>query len=110
MNLDRNQSKKLNSALPFPQPAVRGPSLTHVDPLCDLAFITQHIAAPVEAAMTALNSCLPEYVVPTATTQAATAIQQTAGLVAGPAPRAWGAHGGVSLTEVRRLLKVNQLS
>lgn len=94
MNLDRNQSKKLSSALPFPQPAVRGPSLTHVDPLCDLAFITQHIAAPVEAAMTALNSCLPEYVVPTATTQAATAIQQAAGLVAGPAPRAWGAHSG----------------
>lgn len=59
--------------------------------------------------MTALNSCLPEHVVATATTQAATAIQQAAGLVAGPAPRAWGAHSGVSLTEIRRLLKVNQL-
>lgn len=60
--------------------------------------------------MTAFNSCLPEHIVPTATAQAATAIQQAASLVAGPAPRAWGAHSGVSLTEVRRLLKVNQLS
>lgn len=60
--------------------------------------------------MTALHSCLPEHVVPTATAQAATAIQQAASLVAGPATRAWGAHAGVSLTEIRRLLKVNQLS
>lgn len=60
--------------------------------------------------MAALNSCLPEHVVPTATAQAATAIQQVAGLIAGPAPCPWGAHSGVSLTEVRRLLKVDQLS
>ena len=60
--------------------------------------------------MTALSSCLPEHVVAAATAQAATAIQQAAGLVAGPAPRAWGAHSGVSLTEVRRLLKVDQFS
>lgn len=64
----------------------------------------------MEATMTALNSCLPEHIVPTATAQASTAIQQAAGLVAGPALSAWGAHGGVSLTEVRRLLKVDQLS
>lgn len=60
--------------------------------------------------MTALDSGLPEHVVPAATAQAATAVQQAAGLVAGPAPRAWGAHSGVSLAEVRRLLEVDQLS
>lgn len=96
--------------LPFPSPTAGLTSLTHIDPLCDLALITQHVAAPVEAAMTALNSCLPQHVVPTATAQAATTIQQAAGLVAGPAPRARGAHAGVSLTEVGRLLKVDQLS
>ena len=60
--------------------------------------------------MTALDSGLPEHVVPAATAQAATAVQQAACLVAGPAPCAWGAHSGVSLAEVRRLLKVDQLS
>lgn len=60
--------------------------------------------------MTALNSCLLKYIVPTATTQAATAIQQETCLVAGPATSAWGTHCGVSLTEVRRLLKIDQLS
>lgn len=60
--------------------------------------------------MTALDPRLPEHVVPTATAQAATAVQQTAGLVAGAAPSAGGPHGRVSLTEVGRLFKVNQLS
>lgn len=60
--------------------------------------------------MTALNSSLPKHIVPTAAAQAAAAVQQTAGLVACPAPSAGGAHGRVSLTEVGRLLKVNQLS
>lgn len=86
------------------------PSFTHIDPLCDFTLITQHITAPVETTVAALHSRLPEHVVPTATAQAATAIQEAAGLVASPASRAWGAQSRVSLAEVRRLLKVNQLS
>ena len=64
----------------------------------------------MEAAITALDSGLPEHVVPAATAQAATATQQGARLVAGPALCAWGAHSGVSLAEVRRVLEIDQLS
>lgn len=111
--INRNPSKGLEGSSPHTVllllPRRGSPSLTHVDPLCDFTLITQHVTAPVETTVAALHSRLPEHVVPTATAQAATAIQQAAGLVASPASRAWGAQSGVSLTEVRGLLKVNQL-
>lgn len=86
-----------------------GCSFTHVDPLCDPALITQHVAAPVEATVAALAACLPQNVVSAAAAQRVACVHPWTTLVADAALSARRVHGRIALTEVRGLLKVNQL-
>lgn len=84
-------------------------SLAHVDPFCDPALITQHVAAPVEAAIAALTSCMPEDVVSAATAQRVACVHPWTTLVADATVSARRVHRCIALTEVRGFLKVNQL-
>lgn len=90
--------------------SIKGESclFAHIDPFCDTALITQHVAAPVETAVAALGACLPQDVVSTATAQWVTCIHFWTTLVADAALSARRVHGRITLTEVRRFLKVNQ--
>lgn len=83
--------------------------LADVDPLCDSALLTEHVAAPVEAAVAPLTTCLLQDVVSPSAAQRPAAVHAVAGLVADPSLGAQGVQGRLPLTEVWRLLKVDQL-
>lgn len=84
--------------------------LAHVDPLRETTFFAQHVATPVEPAVAALTACLFQDVVSAAAAQRAAAVCTVAGFVADASLCTRRVHGHVTLTEVRRLLKVHQLS
>lgn len=83
--------------------------LTNVDPLSDSTLLTEHVAAPVEAAVAPLTTCLLQDVVSPSAAQRPAAVHAVAGLVADPSLGAQGVQGRLPLTEVWRLLKVDQL-
>lgn len=84
--------------------------LADVDPLCETTLLAQHVATPVEPAIAALAACLSQDVVSTAAAQRAAAVCAVAGFVADATLRARRVNGRIALTEIRRLLKVHQLS
>lgn len=84
-------------------------SFAHVDPLGDAALLAQHVAAPVEAAVAALTACLPQDVVTAPAAQRAAALHSGAALVADAPLSAQRVQGRLPLTEVGRLLEVDQL-
>lgn len=84
--------------------------LAHIDPLCDTTLLAQHVAAPVKSAIAAFAACLFQYIVSTAAAQRAAAVCAVAGFVADASLRTRRVDRHVTLTKVRRLLKVHQLS
>lgn len=84
-------------------------SLADADPLGDAALLTDHEAAPVEAAVTALAARLAQDVVAAATAHAATAVGARATLVAQAAHGARRIQAGLALAEVGRLLGVDEV-
>lgn len=84
--------------------------LAHIDPLCEATLLAQHIATPVKSTIAALTASLSQDVVSTATAQWAAAVCAVAGFVADASLCTWRVYRGIMLTEIRRLLKVNQLS
>ena len=84
--------------------------LAHVDPLCETALLTQHVAAPVEPAVAALAACLFQDIVSAAAAKRAAAVCAVAGFVTDASLCARRVYRCIPLTEIRRLLKVHQLS
>lgn len=84
--------------------------LAHVDPLRETTLFAQHVATPVEPAIAALAACLLQDVVSTAAAQRTAAVCAVAGFVADASLCARRVYGRIALTEIRRLLKVHQLS
>lgn len=84
--------------------------LTNVDPLSDSTLLTEHVAAPVEAAVAPLTTCLLQDVVSPSAAQRPAAVHAVAGLVADTALSTQRVQGRLLITEVWRLLKVDQLT
>lgn len=83
--------------------------LADADPLSDAALLTDHEAAPVEAAVAALAACLAQDVVAPTTAHAATAVGARAALVAQAAHGARRVQARLALAEVGRLLEIHQV-
>lgn len=82
-----------------------GHSLAHINPLRNSALLTEHVAAPVEAAVTPFAACLFEDVVSAAAAQRPAAVHAGAALVADATLRAQRVHLGLVVAEVRGLLE-----
>lgn len=81
--------------------------LAHINPLRNPALLTEHVAAPVEAAVTPFAACLFEDVVSAATAQRPTTVHAGAALVADATLRPRRIHCWLTITEVGRLLEVH---
>lgn len=81
--------------------------LAHINPLRNPALLTEHVAAPVEAAVTPFAACLFEDVVSSAAAQRPATVHAGAALVADAPLRARRIHCGIMIAEVWRLLEVH---
>lgn len=84
-------------------------SFADADPLCYPALFADHVAAPVKLAVAAFTARLLQDVVSPPAAQTLAVVHARAGLVADPALRAGRVRAQVSLAEVWRLFKVDQL-
>lgn len=74
--------------------------LAHINPFRNPTLLTEHIAAPVEAAVTPFAACLFEDVVSSATAQRPATVHAGAALVADAPLRSQRIHCGLTITEV----------
>lgn len=85
-------------------------SFAHINPLRDPALVTEHVAAPMEAAVASFTAGLFEDVVSTAAAQRPAAVHAGAALVTDSTLRAQRIHRRLTIAEVGRLLEVDQLA